>query len=164
MHLISLFKKQILLFVFILTIIFTLQWYLLDYYFTGLPEYIPNTSIQIYGLVLLITALPVFYFYQKQIIAQYPQVKIWELVVLTFVLSLMAEIIFQFIRQAFEEGDLRKKIKAFLYSTNISVLLWFFISLLIAFHLKNKKSIWNKILPLIFVGLLFLAKYLGFIK
>ena len=113
MHLLKLFKKEIFILSFILLIAHLVQWYLIDFYFTNLPEHIPNTNFNIAGLSILIYTYPYIIFLSKKILQIEPSLNLLTLTIISGLTCLFAEIMFQLIRWIIEKGTAEEKVYLF---------------------------------------------------
>lgn len=151
-------KKQLLYTTIILTSAYLLQWYFISYYFTQLPEYVPHTNIKIDGVIILVTLIVTFYFFQKKTIKKIPNITLSQLTGLSAIVCFSAEIIFQAIRHIAEPDSISSKLFSFLHSTIISSLISIVIVFMEALHIRHPRSIWNKIIPGIVLILIIIFK------
>lgn len=141
-----------------LTVAYLLQWYFIDYYFTQLPEYIPHTNLKTDGALILLTVIVTFYFFQKKAIEKIPTITLSQLTGLSAIICFFAEIIFQAIRHLVEPDTVIGKLFGFLHSTIISTLISIAIVFLEALQLKHPRSIWNRLIPALFVIVIIIFK------
>jgi hypothetical protein len=150
--------KTFIYFSLLLTALYLIQWWLLFYYFTNVPKYIPDTPINIYGVILALTVLPVIYFFLKTALKKDPAATILQLTGLGTLLAIVTEILFQIVRQTSAAISLSEKISETLYALSVATWIIGAISFMTAFKLKNPKSIWNTIFLVLFFAIIYLVK------
>lgn len=151
-------KKELIYASIILTTCFIIPWYLIDYYFTNLPDYIPHTNIKINGFVVIIVLIAVMYFFQKKCIQKIPDISLLQVTGLSALVCVSAEIVFQAIRQLVERDTFLGKVFWLLHATIVSSLLSVTIAFFVALETRHPKSIWNRVVPILFLIILFLLK------
>jgi hypothetical protein len=150
--------KTFIYFSLLLTALYLIQWWLLFYYFPNVPKYIPETNINIAGLVLAITILPVVYFFLKSIYQQQRSVNLIQLTSLGILLAIVTEILFQIVRQSLATISLTEKILESVKAVIIMAAVIGSISFITAFKLKHPKSVWNTIFWVLFFAIVYVLK------
>lgn len=138
--------------------LFSSLW-LIDYSGFSIPAKIPQTEINIYGLLLLATFIIMFILFQKKLIKEEPRITIFQLVYRSLIVGLIAELVYQSFRYCFVlTGNLREKIIPFLASTFVVIIFAGIIALAIAMELKKVKPIWNWIITISLLVVIILSK------
>ena len=131
------------------------QWWLLFFSPFNIPKYIPNTPINILGLLILLSILVTLIFLNKRIMQLNKSISVFHLVLIGTFVCFLAETIFQIVRQpTLQVETVGERIKYFLHGvigvTALSVAISFFV----AFQIKTKRTM----LLLMFIGI-FLALF-----
>ena len=131
----------ILKFSFILLLGLLFNWWLTTYSPLNLPQNIPHTSIRIGGLLLMILLISVIIVFQKKLLKKYMEKTIFQLTMLSSLVCLISETIFQLIRQPTLDSNFwGDRIDNFVLATIGITIFGAIISFLIAFQIKTKKN------------------------
>lgn len=135
------FRQLSLKYGFLLLIGLIIEWWIVWYSPLNLPEKIPSTPIRVDGILLIILFLIVFIKAEKDYLKANSEATILELTILGTVICLLAEIIFQLIRQPFLNAVAFSE-HLYYYTIGVLVVTVFcaFLSFLVAFQLKTKQT------------------------
>jgi hypothetical protein len=133
-------KKIILVFSSALLIALLLQWGLIFFSPFDIPEYIPNTPINILGLLLLVTLLITLIFLNKKILQRDQSVSIGRLTLIGTFVCFLSETAFQLIRQPTLQATGIERFGFILEGIINVTILAAIMSFFIAFQMKTKRT------------------------
>ena len=151
-------SKAFIYFSLLLSALYVIQWWLLFYYFTNVPEYLPNTDIKTAGLLLAITILPTIYFFVKLLTKEQPSITLLQLTISGILLAIVTEVLFQIVRLSVSSMQFNEKIIEGVNAVLFAAVIIGIISFMTAFQVKHPRSVWNTVFWILFFGLIYLLK------
>ena len=143
----------------LLSLLFFIEWWLVDVYGPLTPGYIPNTNINIEGSLILLIWIVVLTFYLRQLTRFDNSISIWKLTWLGTTVVSAAELLFQFSRTFLDSGTLiNGTVGNFLRRMIILILLGATLSFFIAFQLKTRRTFILLIMIFTFMAIVYFIR------
>lgn len=134
-------KRLTIIFSALLLVGLLIEWWLL--YFSGLniPGHIPNTPINVGGLLLIALLLTILIIFIKLLVKQNSSFSTFRLTLAGAIICFIAEFVFQFIKLLTENGDTLKD-RLVDFCTGVIVITFFggVLSFFVSFQIKTRKT------------------------
>jgi len=132
--------------------------WLLFYSPLGIPAYIPNTQINIGGLLIICLTITVLIFFNKAIISTNPFLPIWKQVLWSGLICFIAELIFQLYYLLLPEISISKNTyQSFIFRTLTMSIYTLILSFFVVFQMKTKRT---SLTILFIIGFIYLYYFL----
>ena len=134
-------KKEVLKYSGLIFLGLLIDWWIIWYSPLNLPKNIPETGIDIEGVLLIGLFLAVLILALKSHLKSHPDTSIFRLTIIGAIICFLPETIFQIVKQFFLLSEtLNRRILIFLVGSMGVSLFTAVISFLVAFQLKTKKT------------------------
>ena len=151
--------KLILIYCAVLLSLLLLILWLIDHSGLGIPEIVPETTIQTYTASMFVITILVLVFFQRHLLKLYNKINVWKLILYGSIVCFFAQLVYQIFRQwwdlRYENNDKMKD-----YFTTMAAV--FFLSIVlnvfIAIELKKSNAFLRVGSVLVLAGLYYLLK------
>ena len=131
---------------------FVVLW-ICDYSGLDLPQYVPNTSFRLYGMMMFAVLGLAFYFFQRKALKQNDRISAFSLAIISVAGALCALLLYQTVRWFLNLGSFSDFANDIILNSLIIALFSFLLALSISFELKKANQL-VKHIPTILILLL----------